>query len=800
MSRAQSNYSRRPLLAKSLSPHVSEVEAPRSATLAGHLADVRDVAHSVIDTVGERIVTDLGLEPDPWLSRLERSLLLAASLHDLGKANDRFQAMLRGDKFLGQQPVRHEAISAFLALHPDLLRLTLFPTESPVDHPEESTAVLAVLSHHVKYWPRNGEPPGVAVPGASGPIRLLCDHADFVDCGELVTGSRPSLPGMSLLPSELLSLGGDGDGLSLLLDQLEKAIRRDFGYHQPARPHLCFESPWGRLLAATKALLVGCDAAGSTVPRHDSRTAEWSARMLSETLEASDLRGLIRKRLDLPAGMKLSQHLRPFQQEVATCTKRITVAEAGCGSGKTIAAYAWGIQNATGRKLFLCYPTTGTATEGFGDYVLDTSIPGELVHSRALVDLEGLLTNTIRPGPETDEEEDIGVRITGLEPWGARVVVCTADTVLGLLQNHRRGLFSSAAILGSALVFDEVHSYDASMWDTLIQLLQWLPGLPVLLMTATLLEERRTRLIETFGDQVAFVSGPESLENLPRYRVERASEEATVRRRIVDFVRDGRRVLWVSNTVDRTLRRARAIAEAMDVEPGRPPVFVYHSRFRYEDRGDRHREMVNRFKKAEETPEGLVACTTQVAEMSLDLDAELLVTDLAPITSVIQRMGRLNRRVTRAEECKARPCVVLDVDSHRPYEREQLETARSWLDRLPSPASQQDLAAVFLEERDECHRRSPTKSARPALMELIHAGPGQLREPGYTVNFLLPEDGSRAMRDRTHITRAALPMTPGHRPFRSWDRIGYAFVLPEGEVDYDEYLGARWNAKMEARS
>lgn len=66
---------------------------------------------------------------------------------------------------------------------------------------------------------------------------------------------------------------------------------------------------------------------------------------------------------------------------------------AGCGTGKTLGAYNWAKRHAVERKLFFCYPTTGTSTEGFLDYAHE-KIDSTLLHSRAAVDLEALDLHT----------------------------------------------------------------------------------------------------------------------------------------------------------------------------------------------------------------------------------------------------------------------------------------------------------------------------------------------------------------------------------------------------------------------
>src|SRR5690606_23440341 len=102
----------------------------------------------------------------------------------------------------------------------------------------------------------------------------------------------------------------------------------------------------------------------------------------------------------------------------------------------------------------------------------------------------------------------------------------------------------------------------------------------------------------------------------------------------------------------------------------------------------------------------IVAICTQVAEMSLDLSASLLVTDLAPVPALIQRLGRLNRRATPPQEGKkppkTMPFVVVEpltddgASFHLPYTPADFELARKWLERLPSDQiSQRHLAQTW---------------------------------------------------------------------------------------------------------
>ncbi|MHC5733122.1 MAG: CRISPR-associated helicase Cas3, partial [Nostoc sp.] len=83
---------------------------------------------------------------------------------------------------------------------------------------------------------------------------------------------------------------------------------------------------------------------------------------------------------------------REFQESIAKSDRRITLVKAGCGTGKTIGAYAWGEKWAVGGKLFFSYPTTGTASQGYIDYADGTEIEPDLMHSRADLDRELLFS------------------------------------------------------------------------------------------------------------------------------------------------------------------------------------------------------------------------------------------------------------------------------------------------------------------------------------------------------------------------------------------------------------------------
>jgi CRISPR-associated endonuclease/helicase Cas3 len=124
-----------------------------------------------------------------------------------------------------------------------------------------------------------------------------------------------------------------------------------------------------------------------------------------------------------------------------------------------------------------------------------------------------------------------------------------------------------------------------------------------------------------------------------RVSVERVADTAAAIAEIAAAARAGAAVAWVRNAVDDAIEALEAV-RAEGLEPT-----LFHARFAMGDRQDIERDVLTRFGHASppEQRTGRVLVATQVVEQSLDLDFDLLVTDLAPADLLIQRAGRLWR-------------------------------------------------------------------------------------------------------------------------------------------------------------
>lgn len=727
---------------------------PEEITLAAHLEKVERMGLAIFDLVGDRVLAHLGLDDSVWKDRLRQGLAVAGRYHDAGKCNQHFQELVRGQSRTAGQPARHELLSG----------LMLFPNEplhsgfiralgvNGIDDPFACAVLGAIFGHHVKL-DRNWERAARALHEGGYGTRILLDLSEK----QLFDTLNPSQS------SKMIPLIDEEPGELRGYQPIFRKLNSKWSQYLDEHPD------WARFAGALKALVCAADVLGSALPEGD-QGSEWASVSLSRTVSADTIEAVVTERLG-------GKRPRPFQQRIAAAESRIVLVQAGCGSGKTAAAYMWAQRHSIGKKLFFCYPTTGTATEGFLGYAAHGPIESQLIHSRADIDLNMFY----RSGDE--DGQDGLLRIESLRAWTGAVTVCTADTVLSLVRNGRKGWYSSPALLSAAFVFDEIHSYDKRMFEAMLYLMQALPQAHFLLMSASL-PAARLQEIERLFPETQQVESPRDLESIPRYLpmcagASDASEAAlTVARR-------GGKVLWVANTVE----RAQTVFDGVKSEGVR--VIAYHSRYRYRDRVNRHRDAIEAFQQ----DVGVVVVATQVAEMSLDLDADLLISEVAPVSSMIQRMGRLNRRVTPDRPGKPRRALFIEADNNLPYTKADIATGLSWLNSLIArgrPLSQADLSESFLSMTSDTEEEyEPCEWLNTGWI----AEPGHVREPGCTVQAILQADENVCRTDNRQFLLNAIPLYYDERRMRDWPRNKAYLIAPEGSLDYDSERGAAWRAK-----
>ncbi len=242
-----------------------------------------------------------------------------------------------------------------------------------------------------------------------------------------------------------------------------------------------------------------------------------------------------------------------------------------------------------------------------------------------------------------------------LAPFG----VGTLDQALLSILHVKHKAVRSFALAGKVVILDEIHSYDAYTGTLIQYLLKELEalGCTVIMLSATLTKERKEELLDIPLDNSSRAypliteKNKSSVSVLqPAFTNESSVEitccskyQATINEALT-FAFNGAQVLWIENTVaeaqDVFLQIAARATEA-GIEAG-----LLHSRFPSYQRLNLEEYWVDMFGKAKEQERkktGRILVGTQVLEQSLDIDADLLISKLAPSDMLLQRLGRLWR-------------------------------------------------------------------------------------------------------------------------------------------------------------
>lgn len=299
-------------------------------------------------------------------------------------------------------------------------------------------------------------------------------------------------------------------------------------------------------------------------------------------------------------------------------------------------------------------------------------------------------------------EHDAGATRVTRSPWmsGKKtilsdVVVATIDQLLMVALKARYLALRHLGVSRKVVVIDEVHAADVYMRQYLKQALTWCAsyGVPVVALSATLPPSVRQELIEAYQEGVKEPmkgriaplkahSGQEYpvlyplltyLNNkavaysececaLPSRQVQiRHISHDNLIHTVDHLMADGGCLLVVRNTVWEAQRTYRSLKEVYGED-----VYLVHARFVAEDRLFNDELLLANFGKPHpevERPQRAIVVATQVVEQSLDIDFDALITDLAPIDLLFQRMGRVHRheRGKRPSPMSQAQCFVLDV-------------------------------------------------------------------------------------------------------------------------------------------
>jgi CRISPR-associated endonuclease/helicase Cas3 len=195
------------------------------------------------------------------------------------------------------------------------------------------------------------------------------------------------------------------------------------------------------------------------------------------------------------------------------------------------------------------------------------------------------------------------------------------------------------------------------------------------------------------------------------------------------------------------------------------------------------------------------------------LSADLLITDIAPIPSLIQRMGRLNRKAEPNPENPphAKPALIRALPQEKgdiflPYEQGEIEVTNRWigaLKELNKPLNQRELADAFARFNDAAEYDIAKAEERACFFfGLWRTKPGSTRGDGYTISVILEDDYKKCdgepSRDWMRQHEVSIPVKDAAL---GWQRVKGVRIAPSDQVAYDfndktkEGTGATWREK-----
>lgn len=626
-----------------------------------------------------------------------RSLIMFyAGLHDVGKATPGFQrlneiaykTLLNGGSYedvAGDGSLRHDTAGQ-LAL-PDLLALLGYPRSARRVSGRPAYRVAQIVGgHHGRFQQTSGPHGGRLHLGEGGWAR---QRAALVRVVHEAVGS-PGPPLAISTPASVLVTG-----LVILADWLasqEHFIRQQLS-RVPQRTDVATVSAHLAALAGPATALV--DEAGLGMPSFRAAGFEDMFGNRPNALQ----RSVIDELLPIIDGPGLA------------------VVTAATGHGKTEAALVATRQLAEvsgANGFFFALPTMATSDEmylrvrNFATKLAAGPAPVTLLHSMSWLNIEynartagGLgdpdTVLSDDPSPDVMPTDWLRGRKRGLL---APMAVGTIDQALLAALTTKHNALRLLGLSGKVFVVDEAHAYDDYMTSLLRRLLNWLGayGCPVVLLSATLPSTQTATLVRAYqegaGVEPTTVTVPypgwtfvPAAHKRDPISISAAARDALVASRSVTYALDVRPVRHLSgperdpadrrvvvrqvltpvaerggcaavvcNTVNDAQETYRMLR---DWAPHGVDVMLLHSRFPARRREELTTDIRRRLGKDGDRSRPTIVVATQVIEQSLDLDFDLLVTDLAPMAQLLQRAGRCHRHVRPRPSWAEQPRVVV---------------------------------------------------------------------------------------------------------------------------------------------
>jgi CRISPR-associated endonuclease/helicase Cas3 len=525
--------------------------------------------------------------PNPEFWKLS---FISVLLHDIGKVSLNFQDMMHGRVNTFDNYIRHELYSGSFILLNDKKRFTLSPLP-----------VLSVFSHHKSL------------------VEDIFDNVNvYVDV---------------LFNKELFDFTVNYYQQKLV----ERGIK--FEFDQKVILQLSGKIPLHRYIRTFKDYLLNTSVIFDENTRKEYirykailNTCDWlgSAHKVPDkgmTFSIENLKSQIISKLRDDGKTKIADGFQFREFQLKGIDQQNVIAIAPTGSGKTEAALLWASQKKSLERIIYLLPTRVTSNaihKRVQTYFDNTDVA--IVHSSALFYRK-----------ETNENYDQKEYLKD-KTFFQNVNVCTIDQVLTQGFNLGYWELKTFHMMNAWVVIDEIHLYAPYTLALIISTIGYLKrefGARFFIMSATMPKKLKQLLGKTLGEEdYKFIQDKELLDKARNIFETRDFYIDDLLEEIRSEIESEKKVLVVVNTVDEAIRIYNELKDSAS------KAFCYHSRFMQKDRIDKEAEIL----KAENSGRSLLLVATQVVEVSLDIDFDILFSENAPIDSIVQRAGRVNRK------------------------------------------------------------------------------------------------------------------------------------------------------------
>jgi CRISPR-associated endonuclease/helicase Cas3 len=320
-----------------------------------------------------------------------------------------------------------------------------------------------------------------------------------------------------------------------------------------------------------------------------------------------------------------------FQLKSAESGDKNLFVQIPTGQGKTEASVLWAVENNDCQKILFFLPTMVTTNkmwERMRFFFGEDNIVG-LSHGNA----QYILKECNEIEPDSFRKHYLYNR-TFLKP----VTVATIDQLIYSFFNWGHWVLTANASFNAKIIIDEIHIYDAYTFGLLLQIIKCISSYHTkfAIMSASLPNVLKEELEKVLPEY--YLIKDDSFNEKQRHILHISEKHiANHLHEIITDFNERKKILVVCNTIKKAqeiydmLRNENMLADNM---------LLYHSRFIMKDKRDKE----NFLEDITDLTTGFIAICTQIVEVSLDLDFDVLYTENAPIDAIIQRLGRVNRK------------------------------------------------------------------------------------------------------------------------------------------------------------